>query len=182
MNSINKKHILIILLVFFVGREFVPFELTWYRSNLETRTNSSSNTSSSISSIFRNAQIDVDKSETVHMFFPKIEEGDFNCSGKTNCLEVYNSYEPRIDLGRFVPFYKQFNFSTNCSYSFNTSIRKNDKVHQISFSGSITIEGEYTIMGLCSGKKASALAITAMNQEIKENMMDKLIDKIKDLD
>jgi flagellar basal body-associated protein FliL len=77
-----------------------------------------------------------------------------------------------VGLARFLPIYKPFSFKSIIHYKWTASIDKNNKLYSIRNQDAINIEGDASILGLCSAKNAKKM--------VAKGVQEKVIQEIKD--
>lgn len=180
------KIILLILLAFFVGREFLPFEMSLYRANSDSSRTFNANTrisSFDLSGLsIPQARINLDSNNSYSIvldWYGDIqEEGDREV---TNPIVVGLSPQINISPIRYLPFIKPIKFSATLNYNWGEEIIWNSRTHSISDRGPLQIEGTYNIYGLCSAKKAKQMILGKIQTEITIVVCNRIHEVINNL-
>jgi len=89
----------------------------------------------------------------------------------------YETYS-NVGLGRFVPYYKHINFSSNVNYLWEAKILKGNKFSDIHEQSKFSLEGIKTIRGMYSPGKAKRSVIEDIRNEASKNIKRNIENKI----
>ncbi len=92
----------------------------------------------------------------------------------------YETYS-NIGLGRFIPYYKHINFSSNVNYSWEARIWKGNKFSEIHEQNKFSLEGIKTIRGMYSSNKAKKSIIDDIRNEARKDIKKSIENKIMEI-
>lgn len=185
------KITIIIVLLFLIGREFLPFSISFYKDYSKTESSASSIYESSSRSwkenglIVKDSSIRFDKKQ-----LPKIVFYGFNKekeylmdslkNGK-NSIKVFVKNDLNIGLARYIPLIKPIDFSSKMKYSWDYSIKENHSITTVKGSGSIDTSGSKNIYGICSAKQAKKLIEQKIIDDAKKTVIADVNNKVKSI-
>ena len=199
MNKIKKKHILISLLLFVVGIEFVPTSLSYYQvehsanstllfgeynSDTIFQTLSDKKLLSKRKNIYPNNQktrIDFNNtSQPIRVFLGGIDKPKNNCSQAQNCIQpkiAYHYSEPK--LTKYIPMFKSYSYQVNVEFVLNHEIIYQGQTIPFEKTGTLELAGSVDIIGICPSKQVDHIAKTKAFDTIRNQIRKKIKEELK---
>ena len=180
------KIIFVAVSILLVFRKFSSVEYTFYKafSNYNSTHNSHIERYSSekLPSIIETDIVRFYEDQILNIIYTGLNQKNDNLpSQNNNYIKVNVINNPNIGVTRFIPIIKPIKFYSYATYYWNTKLEKDNRIISISCSGSIKIEGDNQIYGICSGKEAKRIIenkIGAVIQDYISKEINKELSKI----